>query len=72
MDKWIMTGNNNGTTSSNKCKERHLVHWFRKDLRLHDNPAFRQGLKDANTFRCIFFIDPWFATNSNTGINKWR
>lgn len=52
--------------------ERHLVHWFRKGLRLHDNPAFCEGLKGAVTFRCIFFIDPWFAGCSNVGINKWR
>lgn len=51
---------------------KHLVHWFRKGLRLHDNPAFREGLKTAVTFRCIFIIDPWFASSSNVGINKWR
>lgn len=52
--------------------ERHLVHWFRKGLRLHDNPAFVEGLKNAVTFRCIFIIDPWFAGSSSVGINKWR
>lgn len=51
---------------------KHIVHWFRKGLRLHDNPALREGLKDANTFRCVFIIDPWFASSSNVGINKWR
>lgn len=50
----------------------HLVHWFRKGLRLHDNPALREGLVGATTFRCIFLIDPWFASASNVGINKWR
>ncbi|CAH0722552.1 unnamed protein product, partial [Brenthis ino] len=43
-----------------------------KGLRLHDNPALREGLKDAKTFRCVFIIDPWFASSSNVGINKWR
>lgn len=51
---------------------KHLVHWFRKGLRLHDNPALKEGLKKAATFRCIFIIDPWFASSSNVGINKWR
>lgn len=60
-------GQRNGTPN-----ERHLVHWFRKGLRLHDNPAFYEGLKGAITFRCIFIIDPWFAGSSNVGINKWR
>lgn len=55
-----------------KRREKHLVHWFRKGLRLHDNPALREGLKNATTFRCVFVIDPWFAGSSNVGINKWR
>lgn len=52
--------------------EIHMVHWFRKGLRLHDNPALREGLKGAQTFRCVFILDPWFAGSSNVGINKWR
>ncbi|CAB0011252.1 unnamed protein product [Nesidiocoris tenuis] len=52
--------------------EKHLVHWFRKGLRLHDNPSLKRGLKNATTFRCIFILDPWFAGSSNVGINKWR
>ncbi|KAL4704997.1 hypothetical protein ACJJTC_009785 [Scirpophaga incertulas] len=51
---------------------KHTVHWFRKGLRLHDNPALRKGLNNAITFRCVFIIDPWFASSSNVGINKWR
>lgn len=55
-----------------KVKNKHTVHWFRKGLRLHDNPSLREGLIDAKTFRCIFILDPWFAGASNVGINKWR
>ncbi|XP_048521261.1 cryptochrome-1 [Dendroctonus ponderosae] len=51
---------------------KHAVHWFRKGLRLHDNPSLREGLKGATTFRCVFVLDPWFASSSNVGINKWR
>lgn len=51
---------------------KHIVHWFRKGLRLHDNPALKDSLADAATFRCVFIIDPWFASSSNVGINKWR
>ncbi|CAH2068605.1 unnamed protein product, partial [Iphiclides podalirius] len=54
------------------ARGKHTVHWFRKGLRLHDNPSLREGLTDAVTFRCIFIIDPWFASSSNVGINKWR
>lgn len=53
-------------------KNKHTVHWFRKGLRLHDNPSLREGLVEATTFRCIFILDPWFASASNVGINKWR
>lgn len=53
-------------------KEIHVVHWFRKGLRLHDNPSLREVLLGAKTFRCVFILDPWFAGSSNVGINKWR
>ncbi|XP_015587789.1 cryptochrome-1 isoform X1 [Cephus cinctus] len=51
---------------------KHTVHWFRKGLRLHDNPSLQEGLVGASTFRCIFVLDPWFAGSTNVGINKWR
>lgn len=61
-----------GPTASRQPLVKHTVHWFRKGLRLHDNPALREGLLNAATFRCVFIIDPWFASSSNVGINKWR
>ncbi|XP_050456296.1 cryptochrome-1-like [Cataglyphis hispanica] len=51
---------------------KHTVHWFRRGLRLHDNPSLREGLAGASTFRCVFVLDPWFAGSTNVGINKWR
>ncbi|XP_075284156.1 cryptochrome-1 isoform X1 [Opisthocomus hoazin] len=48
------------------------VHWFRKGLRLHDNPALRECIQGADTFRCVYILDPWFAGSSNVGINRWR
>ncbi|XP_043667140.1 cryptochrome-1-like isoform X1 [Vespula pensylvanica] len=51
---------------------KHTVHWFRRGLRLHDNPSLREGLAGASTFRCVFILDPWFAGSTNVGINKWR
>ena len=52
--------------------DKHVVHWFRKGLRLHDNPSLKEGLKGCCTYRCIFILDPWFAGSSNVDINKWR
>lgn len=53
-------------------RPKHSVHWFRKGLRLHDNPSLRDGVRGATTLRCVFVLDPWFAGSSNVGINKWR
>ncbi|CAI9734178.1 Hypothetical predicted protein [Octopus vulgaris] len=50
---------------------KHVIHWFRKGLRLHDNPALMEALKGATTLRCIYTLDPWFAGSSQVGINKW-
>jgi cryptochrome len=65
---------NNSTDNSRKSPQadKHTVHWFRKGLRLHDNPSLIEGLRGATTFRCVFILDPWFAGSSNVGINKWR
>lgn len=50
-----------------------LLHWFRKGLRLHDNPALREGLeKGAEIFRCVYILDPWFAGLCEKGVNRWR
>ncbi|KAK5867716.1 hypothetical protein PBY51_012181 [Eleginops maclovinus] len=48
------------------------IHWFRKGLRLHDNPSLRDSIRDADTLRCVYILDPWFAGSSNVGINRWR
>lgn len=61
-----------GAIKIQKDGHKHTVHWFRKGLRLHDNPSFREGLVGASTFRCVFVLDPWFAGSTNVSINKWR
>ncbi|KAG5848889.1 hypothetical protein ANANG_G00104240 [Anguilla anguilla] len=48
------------------------VHWFRKGLRLHDNPSLQEALNGADTVRCVYILDPWFAGSANVGVNKWR
>lgn len=48
------------------------IHWFRKGLRLHDNPSLRDSIQGADTLRCIYILDPWYAGSSNVGINRWR
>uniref|UniRef100_A0AAY5L7S7 Photolyase/cryptochrome alpha/beta domain-containing protein n=1 Tax=Esox lucius TaxID=8010 RepID=A0AAY5L7S7_ESOLU len=48
------------------------IHWFRKGLRLHDNPALQEALDGADTVRCVYILDPLFAGSANVGINRWR
>ena len=40
------------------------VHWFRKGLRLHDNPALLAALSKSARVIPLFVIDPWFLTSS--------
>ena len=53
------------------------IHWFRKGLRLHDNPALMAALNpleegEVLTLRPVFVLDPWFVKNANVGENRWR
>lgn len=48
------------------------IHWFRKGLRLHDNPALQAACKVADDVKPVFILDPWFANNANVGVNRWR
>ncbi|XP_022535359.2 cryptochrome-1b [Astyanax mexicanus] len=48
------------------------IHWFRKGLRLHDNPSLLDSVAGADSLRCVYILDPWFAGSSNVGINRWR
>lgn len=46
------------------------VHWFRHGLRLHDNPALLDGLKDAKNFYPVFIFDGETAGTKITGYNR--
>ncbi|XP_018586695.2 cryptochrome circadian regulator 5 [Scleropages formosus] len=48
------------------------VHWFRKGLRLHDNPALQAALRDCAELYPVFVLDPWFPKNARVGITRWR
>nr|2WB2_A Chain A, PHOTOLYASE [Drosophila melanogaster]2WQ6_A Chain A, RE11660P [Drosophila melanogaster]2WQ7_A Chain A, RE11660P [Drosophila melanogaster]3CVU_A Chain A, RE11660p [Drosophila melanogaster]3CVV_A Chain A, RE11660p [Drosophila melanogaster]3CVY_A Chain A, RE11660p [Drosophila melanogaster] len=55
-----------------------LVHWFRKGLRLHDNPALSHIFTAANAapgryfVRPIFILDPGILDWMQVGANRWR
>lgn len=48
------------------------IHWFRKGLRLHDNPALMAALKDCKQLYPVFILDPYLHNNACVGINRWR
>ncbi|KAM7138058.1 cryptochrome-1-like isoform 2-T3 [Macrochelys suwanniensis] len=48
------------------------IHWFRKGLRLHDNPALLAAMTDCRKLYPIFILDPWFPKNMRVSVNRWR
>jgi len=53
-----------------------VIHWFRKGLRVHDNPALLAALQETKgsyyELRPVFILDPWFVKNARCGPNRWR
>ncbi|XP_034474723.1 cryptochrome-2 [Drosophila innubila] len=60
------------------AKRHTLVHWFRKGLRVHDNPALAQVFDVARAsaeqyqVRPIFILDPGILDWMQVGANRWR
>ncbi len=60
------------------AKKPSCIHWFRKGLRLHDNPALLSALEPDKKsgqlleLRPVFILDPWFVKNAIVGVNRWR
>jgi cryptochrome len=46
------------------------IHWFRKGLRLHDNPALMAACKLGPTYP-VFVMDPYFAKPDIIGVNRY-
>ena len=47
----------------------HSLLWFRKGLRLHDNPSLLRAV-DADRFYAVFCLDPWFIRPEVVGVNR--
>lgn len=52
-------------------KHQVAIHWFRKGLRLHDNPSLLEACTASSKVYPIFIIDPWFAKPDKVGINRY-
>lgn len=52
------------------------IHWFRKGLRLSDNPALLAAVSKHNglhlELRPVYIMDPWYGENFKVGDNRWR
>lgn len=57
---------------STKKSHKYAIHWFRKGLRLHDNPALNAAARKATCVLPVFVIDPHFANPELVGINRYR
>eukprot|EP01137_Pigoraptor_chileana_P026531 Opistho-2@7955 len=53
---------------------KNAIIWFRKGLRLHDNPALLEACKDAVHVYPVFVIDPFFLVNNSykVGVNRYN
>lgn len=50
----------------------HTIHWFRKGLRLHDNPALRDAYDTSLTIRPIYILDPDVVKCGQIGFVRMR
>ncbi|EWM23893.1 6-4 photolyase [Nannochloropsis gaditana] len=48
------------------------LHWFRKGLRLHDNPALLEACEGATHVYPVFILDPHFAKPDVIGVLRYR
>jgi hypothetical protein len=48
----------------------HTVYWFRKALRVHDNPSLIKSIVNATNLDPIFCLDPWFVKSGKVGVNR--
>lgn len=53
-------------------KSLNAIHWFRKGLRLHDNPALIEACQSAKKLYPIFIIDPNFCKPHIIGVNRYN
>ncbi len=44
--------------------------WFRKGLRLHDNPSLWAAIKNTKSLYPVFVLDPWFLKPEVVGVNR--
>ena len=48
------------------------IHWFRKDLRLHDNPSLIASIKNCSSFFPVYILDMEACRRSRISANRWN
>ena len=46
------------------------LYWFRKALRVHDNPSLVKAINNSSNVDPVFCIDPWFVKSGKVGVNR--
>ena len=49
---------------------RPVIHWFRRDLRIADNPGLSQASKRGGGIIPVYFLSEWRGSHSWTGANR--
>ena len=49
-----------------------IVHWFRRDLRVHDNTSLFRACRDAQRVLPVFLLDDHYASDPNVGPARFR
>ena len=69
------------TSAADAIGEANSLMWFRKGLRLHDNPALQSACENSAHVCCVFVLDPWFLApdpsapspgSARVGLNRIR
>lgn len=58
-------------------KRKTVIHWFRKGLRIHDNPGLIAAIEAVqknkdHVLRPIYILDPEWTQLWRMSANKWR
>lgn len=48
------------------------MHWFRKDLRLHDNPALVEAWRNGGNFYGVYIFDPLVFQDGKSSVNHGK
>jgi cryptochrome len=72
LNQITLSSASNSATQIETNSTRNTIYWFRKALRLHDNPSLVHAIENSDLVYPVFVLDPWFVRNARVGPNRWR